>query len=132
MYTETLQEFWHAMYQQATALALAQAALQLLLAKETKLLQTIGRLRVNALHENKDIKTQKELDGMAQPKTWELRNGVKVRLLCTNCSMQQTMPYQFHQSYNWASSEAGRYVKLIVRHSVSSTGAVTLCQIQAC
>eukprot|EP00877_Chromochloris_zofingiensis_P012709 jgi/Chrzof1/7692/Cz02g33050.t1 len=57
-----------------------QAALQLLLAKETKLLQTIGRLRVNALHENKDIKTQKELDGMAQPKTWELRNGVKVEV----------------------------------------------------
>jgi hypothetical protein len=53
-------------------------ALRLLLAKETRLLQTIDRLRVNAAHERRDAKAAAGLGTMAAPKTWELRNGTKV------------------------------------------------------
>lgn len=56
-----------------------QAALQLLLAKETRLLQTLDRLRVNAHHETKARDTQQQLGSLAAPKTWPLRNGKKVR-----------------------------------------------------
>jgi hypothetical protein len=56
-----------------------QAALQLLLAKETRLLQTLDKLRVNARKETKALGTQKLLGHLAQPKTWTLSNGKKVR-----------------------------------------------------
>jgi hypothetical protein len=56
-----------------------QAALQLLLAKETRLLQTLDKLRVNARKETKALETQKLLGHLAQPKTWTLSNGKKVR-----------------------------------------------------
>eukprot|EP00879_Flechtneria_rotunda_P028181 GHRR01030264.1.p1 GENE.GHRR01030264.1~~GHRR01030264.1.p1 ORF type:complete len:215 (+),score=70.38 GHRR01030264.1:987-1631(+) len=55
-----------------------QAALQLLLAKETRLLQTLDRLRVNAREEVKARKTEKELSSLSLPKTWTLTNGKKV------------------------------------------------------
>jgi hypothetical protein len=58
-----------------------QAALQLLLAKETRLLQTLDKLRVNARKETKALGTQKLLGHLAQPKTWTLSNGKKVRVL---------------------------------------------------
>merc|ERR1711907_215381 len=50
-----------------------QKELQELLAKETKLLQTIDRLKTVAAKENKKIKVQKMLELMSQPKRWELR-----------------------------------------------------------
>jgi hypothetical protein len=56
-----------------------QAALQLLLAKETRLLQTLDKLRVNARKETKALGTQKLLGHLAQPKTWTLSNGKKVK-----------------------------------------------------
>ena len=59
-------------------LACSQAALKLLLAKETRLLQTLERLRVNARHENKARHTQQQLGSLAQPKTWVVSNGKKV------------------------------------------------------
>jgi hypothetical protein len=56
-----------------------QAALQLLLAKETRLLQTIDKLRVGATAVAKEKRADRALTGMAAPVTWELRNGAKVR-----------------------------------------------------
>ena len=50
-----------------------QKLLQQLLAKETKLLQTIDRLKIIAAKENKKLKVQKKLDLMSMPKKWELR-----------------------------------------------------------
>merc|ERR1712010_135168 len=44
-----------------------------LLAKETKLLQTIDRLKTMAAKENKKLKVQKMLQLMSEPKKWELR-----------------------------------------------------------
>lgn len=60
-------------------LSTPQEALRLLLAKETRLLQTIDRLRVNARHEAHGARADQALGAMAAPKTWELRNGAKVR-----------------------------------------------------
>lgn len=60
-----------------------QGALQLLLAKETRLLQTLDKLRVNAKQEVKALSTHKMLNHLAQPKTWTLSNGKKVR----NCAL---------------------------------------------
>jgi hypothetical protein len=56
----------------------ARSALAALLAKETRLLQTVGRLRVNAAHERRGAAAAAALGAMAAPKTWELRNGAKV------------------------------------------------------
>jgi len=56
----------------------SQEALRLLLAKETRLLQTIDRLRVNAKHEIRDARAHEALGAIAGPKTWELKNGAKV------------------------------------------------------
>ena len=50
-----------------------QKLLQQLLAKETKLLQTIDRLKIIAAKENKKLKVQKKLNLMSMPKKWELR-----------------------------------------------------------
>lgn len=61
-----------------TPTSLAQAALQLLLAKETRLLQTLDRLHINARHENKALHTQQQLGSLSQPKTWALTNGKQV------------------------------------------------------
>jgi len=49
---------------------LKQAALRQLLHKETKLLQTIDKLKIQAKAQNKDAKVQKKLESMAQPKVW--------------------------------------------------------------
>ena len=57
-----------------------QEVLQQLLHKETKLLQTIDRLKINANHENKDIRIQKTLTEMGKPKKFELRDGRKVEV----------------------------------------------------
>lgn len=63
-----------------------QAALQLLLAKETRLLQTLDKLRLNAKQENKSRNTDKVLGNLSQPKTWTLSKGKKVRTwLVGNC-----------------------------------------------
>lgn len=55
-----------------------QAALQLLLAKETRLLHTLDKLRVAATQEKRATARQKVLGALAQPKTWPLSNGKKV------------------------------------------------------
>lgn len=47
--------------------------------KETKLLQTIDRLKINANHENKDLRVQHTLTSMGKPKKFELKNGKTVR-----------------------------------------------------
>lgn len=56
-----------------------QEVLQQLLHKETKLLQTIDRLKINANHENKDLRIQHTLTSMGKPKKFELKNGKTVR-----------------------------------------------------
>ena len=43
-------------------------------------LQTIDRLKINANHENKDVRIQKTLGDMAKPKRFELKNGKKVEV----------------------------------------------------
>ena len=50
-------------------------ALEQLLHKETKLLQTIDRLKITAGHANKEEKIDKLLKKMANPKKWELNDG---------------------------------------------------------
>jgi hypothetical protein len=57
----------------------SQRALRLLLARETRLLQTLDRLRVNAAHEGRDAAAHRALGAMAAPRAWELRNGNKAR-----------------------------------------------------
>jgi len=46
-----------------------------LLHKETKLLQTIDRLKIHASSDNRDVKTAMMLSEMAQPKGWALKDG---------------------------------------------------------
>ncbi|KAG2451443.1 hypothetical protein HYH02_004041 [Chlamydomonas schloesseri] len=55
-----------------------QQVLQQLLHKETKLLQTIDRLKINANQENKEARIQHTLNEMSKPKKFALRNGGKV------------------------------------------------------
>ena len=50
--------------------------------QETKLLQTIDRLKATATSENKTQRISRTLRGLAKPKAWDLANGrtVQVRL----------------------------------------------------
>eukprot|EP00735_Rhodelphis_limneticus_P010732 TRINITY_DN3556_c0_g1::TRINITY_DN3556_c0_g1_i1::g.18009::m.18009 TRINITY_DN3556_c0_g1::TRINITY_DN3556_c0_g1_i1::g.18009 ORF type:complete len:322 (+),score=90.67,sp/Q4R6T7/IQUB_MACFA/40.58/3e-62,IQ/PF00612.22/0.00066,FlgN/PF05130.7/0.78,FlgN/PF05130.7/46,P4Ha_N/PF08336.6/1.8,P4Ha_N/PF08336.6/19 TRINITY_DN3556_c0_g1_i1:449-1414(+) len=50
-------------------------ALAHLLHKETKLLQTIDRLKIAAAHENKEERVKKVLEMMAAPKKWAISDG---------------------------------------------------------
>ena len=52
-----------------------QKALQKLLFKETKLLQTIDRLKVLAQKENQEDNVNKMLSKMSKPKRWNLKDG---------------------------------------------------------
>ncbi|GBG33646.1 IQ and ubiquitin-like domain-containing protein [Hondaea fermentalgiana] len=52
-----------------------QLELEELLRKETKLLQTIDRLKLTAHHENKSKRIDKLLSMMATPKKWQLSDG---------------------------------------------------------
>jgi hypothetical protein len=56
------------------------AVLSQLLARETKLLQTIDRLKINANHENRAARVAGQLASMARPKRMELKDGRKVRV----------------------------------------------------
>lgn len=66
-------------------LLVQQAALQLLLAKETRLLHTLDRLRTVAHRERRASGRQHTLGSLAQPKTWALSNGGKVRVCICAC-----------------------------------------------
>ncbi|KAK9828672.1 hypothetical protein WJX72_001452 [[Myrmecia] bisecta] len=55
-------------------------ALQQLLHKETKLLQTIDRLRSTARAENEEERVAERLRRMAQPKRWPVSNGKAVEV----------------------------------------------------
>ncbi|GAQ87011.1 hypothetical protein KFL_003250140 [Klebsormidium nitens] len=55
-------------------------ALRQLLHKETKLLQTIDRLKLAAGKENRSTRIARSLASMAAPKQWELRDGNKVEV----------------------------------------------------
>ncbi|KAK3235532.1 hypothetical protein CYMTET_54272 [Cymbomonas tetramitiformis] len=57
-----------------------QAALQQLLHKETKLLQTIDRLKIAANGENRDVRIAHTLSDMAAPKSWEVSDGTTVEV----------------------------------------------------
>merc|ERR1719399_1850554 len=46
-----------------------------LLQKETKLLQTIDKLKIQAHHQNRDAKIKKSLECMAKPKVWAQSDG---------------------------------------------------------
>eukprot|EP00002_Diphylleia_rotans_P015217 TRINITY_DN2948_c0_g1_i2.p1 TRINITY_DN2948_c0_g1~~TRINITY_DN2948_c0_g1_i2.p1 ORF type:complete len:493 (-),score=119.99 TRINITY_DN2948_c0_g1_i2:723-2003(-) len=51
------------------------AALERLLLKETKLLQTIDRLKISAFKDNKETKVNQSLEMMAAPKKWAMSDG---------------------------------------------------------
>lgn len=51
------------------------AAMRELLHKETKLLQTIDRLKIQAHHRNRDAKIKRSLESMAKPKVWAQSDG---------------------------------------------------------
>ncbi|CEM27838.1 unnamed protein product [Vitrella brassicaformis CCMP3155] len=55
--------------------ATKQEALRELLAKETKLLQTIDRLKIQAHDANRDAKVRRLLEAMANPKVWAQSDG---------------------------------------------------------
>jgi hypothetical protein len=55
-------------------------ALEQLLHKETKLLQTIDRLKIKAFHINKDQKIEKFLKSMSNPKKWNISDGRKTEV----------------------------------------------------
>merc|ERR1712216_1123167 len=55
--------------------ATKKAALKQLLHKETKLLQTVDRLKIQAHAVNRDAKTQQMLEAMAKPKVWAQTDG---------------------------------------------------------
>jgi len=55
--------------------ATKKAALKQLLHKETKLLQTVDRLKIQAHAINRDAKTQQMLEAMAKPKVWAQTDG---------------------------------------------------------
>lgn len=57
-----------------------QATLKQLLHKETKLLQTIDRLKIAANHENRDVRIAKTLADMASAKRWECDDGSVVEV----------------------------------------------------
>jgi hypothetical protein len=57
-----------------------QAALQQLLHKETRLLQTIDRLKIGANHENRDLRIAATLADLAAPKRWEMCDGSLVEV----------------------------------------------------
>lgn len=50
------------------------AAMQELLAQETKLIQTIDRLKIQANEENRKAAVQRKMLNMSQPKQWQRRN----------------------------------------------------------
>ena len=72
------------------------AALRQLLFKETKLLQTIDRLKQVAAKENSEARVQKSLSSMSEPKKWELANGTTVHVH-TPCT---TRAKELMQLYN--------------------------------
>eukprot|EP00927_Polykrikos_kofoidii_P066267 TRINITY_DN6189_c0_g1_i2.p1 TRINITY_DN6189_c0_g1~~TRINITY_DN6189_c0_g1_i2.p1 ORF type:complete len:527 (+),score=110.64 TRINITY_DN6189_c0_g1_i2:162-1742(+) len=51
------------------------AAQRELLQKETKLLQTIDKLKIQAHSQNRDVKIKKRLESMAKPKVWAQNDG---------------------------------------------------------
>ena len=51
-----------------------------LLAKETKLLQTIDKLKAKALKLGRDKKIDRMLTDMAKPKAWEGSNGIEIKV----------------------------------------------------
>lgn len=55
-------------------------ALEQLLHKETKLLQTIDRLKITAYHQNNDQKIEKFLKSMSNPKKWNISDGRKTEV----------------------------------------------------
>merc|ERR1711959_623400 len=55
--------------------ATSHAALRELLHKETKLLQTIDKLKIQAHSHNRDAKIKKSLESMAKPKVWAQSDG---------------------------------------------------------
>eukprot|EP00930_Biecheleria_cincta_P085481 TRINITY_DN74872_c0_g1_i1.p1 TRINITY_DN74872_c0_g1~~TRINITY_DN74872_c0_g1_i1.p1 ORF type:complete len:541 (-),score=126.74 TRINITY_DN74872_c0_g1_i1:180-1748(-) len=55
--------------------ATRRAAQRELLHKETKLLQTIDKLKIQAHSQNRDSKIQKKLESMSQPKVWAQNDG---------------------------------------------------------
>merc|ERR1719263_1340292 len=55
--------------------ATRRAAQRELLHKETKLLQTIDKLKIQAHHQNRDSKIKKRLESMSQPKVWAQGDG---------------------------------------------------------
>lgn len=57
-----------------------QATLKQLLHKETKLLQTIDRLKIAANHENRDVRIARTLADMATAKRWECDDGSVVEV----------------------------------------------------
>lgn len=57
-----------------------QATLKQLLHKETKLLQTIDRLKISANHENRDVRIARTLADMSAPKRWEIADGSLVEV----------------------------------------------------
>ncbi|CAN0482531.1 unnamed protein product, partial [Laminaria digitata] len=52
-----------------------QLALGELLHKETRLLQTIDRLKITAAHEGKERRTRRMLELMSAPKQWQMGDG---------------------------------------------------------
>lgn len=73
-----------------------QHALKQLLYKETKLLQTIDRLKITANHENRDRRIAHELSEMGQSKTWEMADGTIVDVVTPYTTRAQELQQLYH------------------------------------
>jgi hypothetical protein len=58
--------------------------LQELLAKETELLHTIDRMKIDAKRQNTEIQNLRDLDRLSQKKLWQLTNGEIVKVQTPN------------------------------------------------
>ena len=67
-----------------------------LLAKETKLLQTIDKLKAKALKSGRDKRVNQMLDLMSKPKAWELSNGIPVNVETAFTTRSKELAQLYH------------------------------------
>jgi hypothetical protein len=101
-----------------------QAALQLLLAKETRLLQTLDRLRINARAENGAAHARRLLGHLASPQMWTLRNGGRV-LVHTPGTVRAAELSQLHAGLVLAGLPLAERLDLLLHVKWALASAVT-------
>ena len=76
------------------------AALAQLLHKETKLLQTIDRLKISANKDNRELRVKKMLELMAAPKKWAMSDGEVATSVHTPFTTRSRELLELHNGLN--------------------------------